>query len=76
MLYLNCNSGLSYNGFGNKFNYILMIQSLLQNVTIHFSEQVFICYIYIYIYIYSCKLADSSRGWTEGFLFNSYYTEI
>ena len=31
--------------------------------------------IYIYIYTFISKVGDRSRGWTEGLLFNSYYTE-
>ena len=33
-------------------------------------------YVCIYIYIYISKVGDRSRGRLEGFLFNSYYTEV
>ena len=31
---------------------------------------------YIYIYIYITQVGDLCRGWSEGSLFNSYYTEV
>ena len=43
-------------------------------VVLDYGRQLF--YFNLYIYIYICKLADRSRGWPEGSLFNSYYNEV